>query len=52
MRQVDAVIIGGGPAGLAAAIELKKKGVEDILILEREKSREESCASAFMTGLA
>ena len=37
MRQVDAVIIGGGPAGLAAAIELKKKGVEDILILEREK---------------
>lgn len=33
----DAVIIGGGPAGLAAAIQLKKKGIDDILILEREK---------------
>ena len=37
MRQVEAVIIGGGPAGLAAAIELYHKGVTDILILEREK---------------
>ncbi|SFB11100.1 NAD(P)/FAD-dependent oxidoreductase [Clostridium frigidicarnis] len=33
----DAVIIGGGPAGLAAALKLKEKGVEEILILEREK---------------
>lgn len=37
MRQVQVVIIGGGPAGLAAAIELYEKGVTDILILEREK---------------
>ena len=33
----DAVIIGGGPAGLAAAIALDKLGVHDIVILEREK---------------
>lgn len=30
------VIIGGGPAGLAAAISAKKAGVDDILILERD----------------
>ncbi len=34
----DAIIIGGGPAGLAAAVELYQKGVRDILIVEREKS--------------
>lgn len=32
------VIIGGGPAGLAAAVELSKKGVQDILIIERENT--------------
>lgn len=38
MKKTDVLIIGGGPAGLAAAVELRKKGIEDILILEREKS--------------
>lgn len=32
----DIVIIGGGPAGLAAAVSAYDKGVKDILILERE----------------
>ncbi len=36
-RKVDAAIIGGGPAGLAAALELHKQGIKNILILEREK---------------
>jgi NADPH-dependent 2,4-dienoyl-CoA reductase/sulfur reductase-like enzyme len=33
----DIVIIGGGPAGLAAAISAYDNGVQDILILEREE---------------
>lgn len=37
MEKRDVIIIGGGPAGLAAAVELHKKGIRDILILEREK---------------
>ena len=32
----QAVIIGGGPAGLAAAIRLREKDVEDVVVLERE----------------
>lgn len=33
----ELVIIGGGPAGLAAAIEARENGVKDILVLERDK---------------
>lgn len=33
----EVVIVGGGPAGLAAAVALKKLGVKDILVIEREK---------------
>ena len=35
MRSVDVLIIGGGPAGLAAAIAARKNGAE-VLLLERE----------------
>ena len=34
----DLVIIGGGPAGMSAAVEAYKNGIRDILILERDKS--------------
>ncbi len=30
------VVVGGGPAGLACAIELRQRGVDDVLLLERE----------------
>ena len=36
MQQVDLVIIGGGPAGLAAAVAAYEAGIRDIMILERE----------------
>lgn len=32
----DVVIIGAGPAGLAAAVELGKNGVKDLVVIERE----------------
>ncbi|MGB6129634.1 MAG: FAD-dependent oxidoreductase [Psychrilyobacter sp.] len=32
----ELVVLGGGPAGLAAAIEAKKNGIKEILIIERD----------------
>ena len=33
----DVVIIGSGPGGLAAAIEAKKSGADNVLIIERDE---------------
>ena len=36
MRNVDLVIVGGGPAGMCAAVSAYNAGINDILVLERD----------------
>ena len=37
MRTIDLLVIGGGSAGMAAAIQAKKEGIDDILIVEKDE---------------
>ena len=34
--QVDLAVIGGGPAGLAAAAEAKRQGIQRVVLIERD----------------
>ena len=36
MKQIGVLIVGGGPAGLAAALAARENGIENVLILERD----------------
>ena len=38
VQRVDVLVIGSGPAGLAAAIAAREDGVENLLVLERERT--------------
>jgi thioredoxin reductase len=36
-KKADILIVGGGPAGLAAAVAARKDGIENVLVLERDE---------------
>ena len=48
--EVDVAIVGSGFSGLGMAIQLKRDGVEDFLVLERERGRRRHLAVQHVSG--
>ena len=50
MRHCQAVVIGGGCGGLAAATKLKHEGLSDVVLIERDIELGECSISAYIMG--
>lgn len=44
------VIVGAGPSGLSAALNLKKRGLDDIIVIERGKFPRYKCCAGYITN--
>lgn len=49
-KKYKVIIVGAGPSGLSAALNLKKLGVDDILIVERFVFPRYKCCAGYITG--
>jgi menaquinone-9 beta-reductase len=48
MRKVDVVVVGGGPAGLASAIEVSRRGLSVIVIERQGPTPDKACGEGLM----
>lgn len=49
-KKYKVIIVGAGPSGLSAAINLKKLGVSDVLVVERSAFPRYKCCAGYITG--
>lgn len=49
-KKYKVIIIGAGPSGLATAINLRKLGVKDILVIEKSKFPRYKCCAGYLTN--
>ena len=47
---VDVLVVGGGPVGLAAAIEARLEGMSVVLVAPHFGSQDKACGEALMPG--
>lgn len=50
MEQVKIVVVGAGPAGIAAAVEAKRAGIQPVVVLEKAKHTCDTIVSLYHEG--
>ena len=49
-KHYEVIIIGAGPSGLGAALNLLKNGIKDILVIEQKKFPRYKCCAGYITN--